>query len=63
VIPFPDLGSRIRMFQVLFFQAKIDSLFTRDDALLGELSAGMSLRDIKNWFSVAQRRARLRVLS
>jgi hypothetical protein len=63
VIPFPDLGSRIRMFQVLFFQAKIDSLFTRVDALLGELSAGMSPRDIKNWFAVTQRKARLRGLS
>jgi hypothetical protein len=51
------------MFQVLFFQAKIDSLFTRVDALLGELSAGMSPRDIKNWFAVTQRKARLRGLS
>jgi SpoVK/Ycf46/Vps4 family AAA+-type ATPase len=61
-IPLPDLEARIRMFHVLFFQAKIDSLFTRDDALLGELSAGMSLRDIKNWFAVAQRKAVARVV-
>ena len=57
VIPLPDLKSRIRMFQTVFCQTKIDSLFTRDDALLGELSAGMSLRDIKNWFAVAPRKA------
>jgi SpoVK/Ycf46/Vps4 family AAA+-type ATPase len=57
VIPLPDLESRIRMFHVLFFQAKIDSLFTRDDALLGELSSGMSLRDIRNWLALAQRHA------
>jgi hypothetical protein len=44
VIPLPDLKSRIRMFQIVFCQTKIDSLFTRDDALLGELSSGMSLQ-------------------
>jgi transitional endoplasmic reticulum ATPase len=57
VIPLPDLESRIRMFQILFFQAKIDSLYSRDDALLGELSSGMSLRDIRNWLALAQRHA------
>ena len=57
VIPLPDLESRIRMFQVRFFQAKIDSLYSRDDALLGELSSGMSLRDIRNWLALAQRHA------
>jgi hypothetical protein len=45
------------MFQTVFCQTKIESLFTRDDALLGELSAGMSLRDIENWFAVAPRKA------
>jgi hypothetical protein len=43
--------------KVLFVQAKIDSLFSRDYALLGELSSGMSLRDIRNWLALAQRQA------
>jgi transitional endoplasmic reticulum ATPase len=57
VIPLPDLESRIRMLNILFVQAKIDSLHTRDYALLGELSSGMSLRDIRNWLALAQRQA------
>ena len=57
VVPLPDLGSRMRMLKILFVQAKIDSLFSRDYPLLGELSAGMSLRDIRNWLALAQRQA------
>jgi hypothetical protein len=45
------------MLKVLFVQAKIDFLYTRDYALLGELSSGMSLRDIRNWLALAQRQA------
>ena len=57
VVPLPDLESRMRMLKILFVQAKIDSLFSRDYPLLGELSAGMSLRDIRNWLALAQRQA------
>jgi len=57
VIPLPDLESRIRMLKGLLVQAKIDSLFSPDYALLGELSSGMSLRDIRNWLTLAQRQA------
>jgi hypothetical protein len=45
------------MLKILFVQAKIDSLFSRDYPLLGELSSGMSLRDIRNWLALAQRQA------
>jgi hypothetical protein len=47
----------MRMLKVLFVQARIDSLFSGDYPLLGELSSGMSLRDIRNWLSLAQRQA------
>jgi transitional endoplasmic reticulum ATPase len=57
VVPLPDLESRMRMLKILFVQAKIDSLFSRDYPLLGELSSGMSLRDIRNWLALAQRQA------
>jgi SpoVK/Ycf46/Vps4 family AAA+-type ATPase len=56
-VPLPDLESRVRMLKVLFVQARIDSLFSGDYPLLGELSSGMSLRDIRNWMSLAQRQA------
>jgi transitional endoplasmic reticulum ATPase len=56
-VPLPDLESRMRMLKVLFVQARIDSLFSGDYPLLGELSSGMSLRDIRNWLSLAQRQA------
>ena len=56
-VPFPDLESRVRMLKVLFVQARIDSLFACDYPLLGELSVGMSLRDIRNWLALAQRQA------
>ena len=62
MIPLPDLESRIRMLKILFVQAKINSLYTRDYALLGELSSGMSLRDIRNWLALAQRQAVSRAL-
>jgi hypothetical protein len=45
------------MLKILFVQAKIDSLFSGDYKLLGELSSGMSLRDIGNWLALAQRQA------
>ena len=45
------------MLKVLFVQAKIDSLFSRDYALLGELPSGMALRDICNWLALTQRQA------
>jgi transitional endoplasmic reticulum ATPase len=57
VVPLPDLESRVRMLKILFVQAKIDPLFSRDYPLLGELSSGMSLRDIRNWLALAQRQA------
>ena len=50
------------MLEVLFRQAKIESLFRGDYPLLGELTLGMSLRDIKNWFAVAQRKAVMRAV-
>jgi SpoVK/Ycf46/Vps4 family AAA+-type ATPase len=56
-VPLPDLESRMRMLKVLFVQARIDSLFSSDYPLLGELSSGMSLRDIRNWLALAQRQA------
>ena len=56
-VPLPDLESRVRMLKILFVQAKIDSLFSGDYKLLGELSSGMSLRDIGNWLALAQRQA------
>ena len=56
-VPLPDLESRVRMLKVLFVQARIDSLFSSDYPLLGELSSGMSLRDIRNWLALAQRQA------
>jgi SpoVK/Ycf46/Vps4 family AAA+-type ATPase len=56
-VPLPDLESRVRMLKVLFVQARIDSLFSGDYPLLGELSSGMSLRDIRNWLALAQRQA------
>jgi SpoVK/Ycf46/Vps4 family AAA+-type ATPase len=56
-VPLPDLESRVRMLKILFVQAKIDSLFSGDYPLLGELSLGMSLRDISNWLALAQRQA------
>jgi SpoVK/Ycf46/Vps4 family AAA+-type ATPase len=56
-VPLPDLEARMRMLKVLFVQARIDSLFSGDYPLLGELSSGMSLRDIRNWLSLAQRQA------
>src|ERR1017187_1130242 len=56
-VPLPDLEARMRMLKILFVQAKIDSLFSGDYPLLGELSSGMSLRDISNWLALAQRRA------
>jgi SpoVK/Ycf46/Vps4 family AAA+-type ATPase len=57
VVPLPDLESRVRMLEVLFRQAKIERLFRDDYPLLGKLSLGMSLRDIKNWVALAQREA------
>jgi SpoVK/Ycf46/Vps4 family AAA+-type ATPase len=57
VVPLPDLESRVRMLEVLFRQAKIESLFRDDYPLLGKLSLGMSLRGIKNWVALAQREA------
>jgi SpoVK/Ycf46/Vps4 family AAA+-type ATPase len=56
-VPLPDLESRVRMLKVLFVQARIDSLFSSDYPLLGELSSGMSLRGIRNWLALAQRQA------
>jgi transitional endoplasmic reticulum ATPase len=56
-VPLPDVESRVRMLKILFVQAKIDSLFSGDYKLLGELSSGMSLRDIGNWLALAQRQA------
>ena len=56
-VPLPDLESRMRMLKVLFVQARIDSLFSSDYPLLGELSSGMSLRGIRNWLALAQRQA------
>jgi len=56
-VPLPDLEARMRMLKVLFVQARIDSLFSGDYPLLGELSSGMSLRNIRNWLSLAQRQA------
>ena len=56
-VPLPDLESRVRMLKVLFVQARIDSLFSGDYPLLGELSSGISLRDIRNWLALAQRQA------
>ena len=56
-VPLPDLESRMRMLKVLFVQARIDSLFSGDYPLLGELSSGISLRDIRNWLALAQRQA------
>jgi len=56
-VPLPDLESRVRMLKILFVQADIYSLFSGDYPLLGELSSGMSLRDIRNWLSLAQRQA------
>jgi SpoVK/Ycf46/Vps4 family AAA+-type ATPase len=61
-VPLPDLESRMRMLKVLFVQARIDSLFSSDYPLLGELSSGMSLRDIRNWLALAQRQAVSRAL-
>jgi SpoVK/Ycf46/Vps4 family AAA+-type ATPase len=57
VVPLPDLESRVRMLEVLFRQAKIERLFRDDYPLLGKLSLGMSLRDIKNWVALSQREA------
>ena len=57
IIPLPDLASRIRMLKTLFEQSQIESLFHDDYPLLGELSSGKSLRDIKNWVALAQRQA------
>jgi len=57
VVPLPDLESRVRMLKILFVRARIDSLFSDDYPLLGELSSGMSLRDISNWLVLAQRQA------
>ncbi len=46
----------MRMLKVLFVHAMIDPLFSRDFPLLGELSSGMSLRDIRNgWLSHSAR--------
>ena len=56
-VPLPDLESRMRMLKVLFVQARIDCPFSSDYPLLGELSSGMSLRDIRNWLALAQRQA------
>ena len=61
-IPLPDMDARVRMLQVMFLQARIGSRFETDYPLLGELSDGMSLRDLKNWLTVAQRRAVLRAV-
>jgi SpoVK/Ycf46/Vps4 family AAA+-type ATPase len=57
VVPLPDLESRVLMLKILFAQAKAEAVFRGDYERLGERSAGMSLRDIKNWFAVAQRKA------
>jgi SpoVK/Ycf46/Vps4 family AAA+-type ATPase len=62
VVPLPDLNSRVRMLKGLFEQAKVESLFRGDYPLLGELTFGMSLRDIKNWFALAQRKAVMRAV-
>jgi hypothetical protein len=45
------------MLKTLFEQSQIESLFHDDYPLLGELSSGKSLRDIKNWVALAQRQA------
>lgn len=63
VVPLPDLDSRVRMLKVLFEQAKIERLFRNEYPLLGKLSSGMSLRDIKNWLALAQRQAVTRAVA
>ena len=63
VVPLPDLESRVRMLKVLFEQAKIERLFRNEYPLLGKLSSGMSLRDIKNWLALAQRQAVTRAVA
>lgn len=63
VIPLPDMDSRVRMLKVLFNQAKIERLFECDYPLLGKLSLGMSLRDIRNWLALAQRQAATRAVA
>jgi SpoVK/Ycf46/Vps4 family AAA+-type ATPase len=63
VIPLPDMESRVRMLKVLFNQAKIERLFECDYPLLGKLSHGMSLRDIRNWLALAQRQAATRAVA
>jgi transitional endoplasmic reticulum ATPase len=63
VVPLPDLQSRKRMLKILFVQAKIDFLFSRDYRLLRELSSGMSLRDIRNWLALAHRQAIARAVA
>jgi transitional endoplasmic reticulum ATPase len=63
VVPLPDLDSRVRMLKGLFEQAKIERLFRNEYPLLGKLSSGMSLRDIKNWLALAQRQAVTRAVA
>jgi SpoVK/Ycf46/Vps4 family AAA+-type ATPase len=63
VIPLPNMESRVRMLKVLFNQAKIERLFECDYPLLGKLSHGMSLRDIRNWLALAQRQAATRAVA
>jgi hypothetical protein len=51
------------MLKGLFEQAKIERLFRNEYPLLGKLSSGMSLRDIKSWLALAQRQAVTRAVA
>jgi SpoVK/Ycf46/Vps4 family AAA+-type ATPase len=58
VIPLPDLTDRIRFLKLTLDKAQMKKAVSGDDLrILGQLSEGMSNRDLKNWVSLAQRLA------
>ncbi|WP_165420465.1 AAA family ATPase [Edaphobacter modestus] len=57
-VPLPILEDRMRLMKLMLDKAKSKTNASSDDLLmLGQISEGMSHRDLKNWFSLAQRRA------
>jgi SpoVK/Ycf46/Vps4 family AAA+-type ATPase len=58
VIPLPDLTDRVRFLKLVLDKAQMKKPAPADKLLiLGQLSEGMSNRDLKNWVSLAQRLA------
>src|SRR5258708_4477394 len=58
VIPLPDLTDRIRFLKLMLDKAQMKETVSGNDlSILGQLSEGMSNRDLKNWVSLAQRLA------